>query len=471
MNHSPIAEKKAITQLDKIVEKLTQYADTISFSTLNPAAIHEAKRRLIDSIGCAFGAYLSEPAKIARIMATTVQAEHHGASVVGLYHQTSPEMAAYANGMMFRYLDYNDTYLSLEPAHPSDNIAAILPVAELMEAKGEDIITAIVLAYEIQCRLCDASSIRARGWDHVTYGALSATLAAAKVMGLNKVEMKHAMAIAGTTNINLRQTRIGELSHWKGAAFANVSMNAVFAARLAGNGMTGPSHLFEGERGLIQQVTGPLELGHFGGTAGEDFMINKTYIKYWPAEYHSQSAIDAALQLRNSIGSIDNIESILIESFDAAVDIIGGEEEKWFPKSRETADHSMPYCVAAALMDGDIWMDSFDEKHLNNPQLIALIQKIRMARSEDCNKGYPKGIPNHLKITLKDGTIVDKMVTYPRGHAGNPMTDEEVELKFRRLSEPYITKHAQDEILDTLWHLEQVDDLDLFEDIFASCVV
>jgi 2-methylcitrate dehydratase len=458
-----VAEKKAVTQADSIVEKLVDYTQWLTYDKLTPETIHEVKRRVIDALGCAMGAYLGEPGKIARILAHSVEAPGYGATVLGSFHQSSPEMAAFANGLLMRYLDYNDTYLSLEPAHPSDNIAAVLALAEPEEANGQQIITAITLAYEVQCRLCDAASIRANGWDHVTYGAFSASLAGAQILELDEEQTRHALALAVTPNVTMRQTRVGELSHWKGAAFANASRNAVFAVRLASYGMTGPSHIVEGEMGFQKQVSGPFTLPELGN----DFMINRTSIKFWPAEYHSQSAIDAALQLRKEIGDISRIESIMVESFDAAVDIIGGEEEKWFPKSRETADHSLPYCVAVALMDGEVSQEQFDEKHLQDPVLSALVQKIRMSRNADLNKLYPEGIPNLLKITTSDGQTYSKQVTYPRGHAKNPMTDEEVEDKFRRQAAQVLSKIQIDEILSDLWHLEEQDEIGTLLQIFA----
>ncbi len=462
-----VAEKKAVTHADSISEKFVDYTQWLSYDKLSPEAIHEAKRRVIDALGCAMGAYLGEPGKIARALSQTVEAPHYGSTVLGTFHQSSPEMAAFANGMLMRYLDYNDTYLSLEPAHPSDNIAAVLALAEPEMASGQDIITAIVLAYEIQCRLCDAASIRARGWDHVTYGAFSASMAAAKILQLTPEETEHALALAGVANVTMRQTRVGELSHWKGAAFANASRNAVFAARLAWHGMTGPSHIFEGEMGFKKQVSGPFDLPSKLGGEGDIFMINRTSIKYWPAEYHSQSAIDAALQLRTQLGGIDNIASIDVETFDAAVDIIGGEEEKWFPKSRETADHSLPYCIAVALMDGQVDLEQFDPQHLSDPRISQLIQKIKIHRNSALNQLYPKGIPNLLRIKTVDGQEFLKQVDFPRGHAENPMTDEEVEDKFRRLSSRVLSPTQIEYILAELWQLEEQDEIGDILEAFA----
>src|SRR5207245_6883883 len=221
-----------------------------------------------------------------------------------------------------RYLDYNDTYLALEPAHPSDNLAAVLAVGEVAGAGGRDLITAAVLAYEIQCRLCDAASLRQHGWDHVTYGAISSAIAACKLLKLDAEQTSHAIGMAGVANTALRQTRSGELSMWKGCAFANAARNGVFAALLAAEGLTGPAPIFEGELGFMKLLTGPFELAPLGG-GDQPFMITQTYIKFWPAEYHSQSAIDAALQLRPEGGEIRNIVAIHIHTFDHGVDMSG----------------------------------------------------------------------------------------------------------------------------------------------------
>src|SRR6266511_6492230 len=216
-------------------------------------------------------------------------------------------MAEFAAGLRFeelspvvvhevkrRVIDYNDTYLSKEPAHPSDNIPAALAMAEAENADGRELVVAIALAYEVQCRLCDAASLRARGWDHVTYGAFSSALAAARLMRLDVAQTRHAVGIAGVASAALRQSRVGELSHWKGCAFANAARHGVFAALLAGAGMTGPAPIFEGDNVFVKLVSGPLDgfklPGPEQGLPKDDLMILQTSIKYWPAEYHAQSA-------------------------------------------------------------------------------------------------------------------------------------------------------------------------------------
>lgn len=434
--------------------RLASWAASLRYDDLPPEAVHECKRRLIDSIGCALGAYHSAPARIARQEAMSVTDER-GASILGTKHRTTPSLAAFANGAMVRYLDFNDTYLSLEPAHPSDNIPAALAVAQSIGAGGKDAILGMVIGYEVQCRLCDAASLRAHGWDHVYYGALSTALLAGKLQGLDAAKLEHALGLAGVCNVATRQTRTGQLSMWKACAFSNAARNGIFAASLARRGMSGPFEIFEGPKGIFKQLTGPFSVEL---SARENFMINRTYIKYWPAEYHSQSAIDAILQLRDDIGRTP-VVSITIGSFEAAVSIIGSEPEKWRPTSRETADHSMPYCVAVALLDGDVTLDSFDEQRLHDPRVLALLDVTRIHEDPALNAGYPEGIPNHLRVKLADGRTLDKRVDFPRGHYRNPMTDEEVVAKFRKLADGVVSRPTADRILDLAWRLDTLSEL------------
>jgi len=434
--------------------QIATWTDQLRYEQLDDQTIHEVKRRVIDSIACALGAYHAAPCKIVRAVALADNDTRAGI-VLGTTHSTSPDRAAFANGTMVRYLDYNDTYLSLEPAHPSDNIPAAIAVTQAAGRTGRDAILAMVIGYEIQCRLCDAASLRAHGWDHVYYGALSTAVLAGEIWGLNEDQLEHALGLAGVCNIATRQTRTGQMSMWKGCAFANAARNGVFAADLARRGMTGPYEIFEGPKGVFKQLTGPFEL-RLGST--DDFMINQTYIKYWPAEYHSQSAIEAILALRPEIGDRE-VERIHIGSFEAAVSIIGSEPEKWRPTSRETADHSMAYCVAAALLDGDVTLASFDDDRLVDPEILSLMDKTTINEDPELNAGYPKGIPNHLTVSFADGTKLDKRVDYPRGHALNPMTDDEVVAKFRRLADGVVSDATADRILSAVWKLDELSDL------------
>jgi 2-methylcitrate dehydratase len=473
---------------EPLANRLAEYACQLRFEDLPGPVVHEAKRRFIDSFATAVGAMDADAFAIARRCALRVQA-NPGAGLLG-GGRSSPEWATFVNGLLIRYLDYNDTYLSLEPAHPSDNLAAVLAAGEMASAGGRELITAAVLAYEIQCRLCDAASLRKHGWDHVFYGAISSAIAACKLLRLDALQTTHAIGMAGVANTALRQTRAGELSMWKGCAFANAARNGVFAALLAAEGMTGPAPIFEGKVGIMKLLTGPFELPFLGGErngAGSvsdrsdpathhspltthdspNFMITKTYIKFWPAEYHSQSAIDAALQLRPQVGDIRQVSAIDIHTFDAAVDIIANEPEKWRPTTRETADHSLPYCTAVALTDGDVTLAQFDPKRFTDPALLDLVAKVKVHRDPALTARYPNGIPNRLTVILNNGRTLTKEVEFPRGHAHNPMTDAEVEQKFRVLVESRYGKQKADRILAVCWELEKLKKAEALMTLFV----
>ena len=202
-----------------LAERLAEYAKSLRYTNLPSDVVHEVKRRMVDSFACAYGAITAPPSKIAKRLALRVSLKD-GATVWGTRHRTIPELAAFANGSLVRYLDCNDTYLSKEPAHSSDNIPACLAIAESLQVNGRQLIQSIVLAYEVQCRLCDAAALRPRGWDHVTYGAFSTSIATAKLLNLSKAKTIHAINPAGITAGALRQTRGGEVSFWKACAFA-----------------------------------------------------------------------------------------------------------------------------------------------------------------------------------------------------------------------------------------------------------
>ncbi|HVL39044.1 MAG TPA: MmgE/PrpD family protein [Fimbriimonadaceae bacterium] len=455
-----------------LAHNIARFACNLRYEDLPQEAVHEVKRRLIDSMGCAMGAWLAEPAKIARQLAMFSSSDI-GATVIGTSHLSTPENAAFANGVMFRYLDYNDTYLSKEPAHPSDNLAAILAIADAFDLDGKDVILAAVVAYEVQCRLCDAYSIRARGWDHVTYGSFSTVAGCGAMLGFDEETMVHALGLSGVPNNAMRQTRVGELSMWKGCAFANASRNGVFATLLANMGMTGASQVFEGQMGFFNEVCGgdQFDIPVWGGK-GEPFMINRTYIKKYPAEYHSQSAVDCAYEIMAQHGgrlTPDEVESVEIATFNASYEIIGGEPEKWRPQSRETADHSLPYITCAAMVDGEVTMATYAEKRFRDESLLSLVAKTKVVPDAELNELYPEqGIPNRVTVRLKDGREYVSRVDAPRGHALNPMDDAEVDAKFHSMADLMLGEHAAEDALTEMWQLDQQDEL---HDIFSAMIV
>src|SRR6476620_705117 len=449
-----------------LAHQLADYACALRFEDLSKEVVHEVKRRVIDSLGCALGAWKEEPFVIVRRVAADFSAKH-GSTIFGTDHKSPPDWAAFANGCGIRYFDFNDTYLSKEPAHPSDNISAALAVAESVGAGGHELITAIALAYEVQCRFCDAASIRARGWDHVTYGAFSTALASAKLMKLDPKRTRHAVNIAGVAGAAMRQARVGELSHWKGVAFANAARHGVFSALLARAGMTGPGPIFEGHMGFEKQ------LGVSLGNVAEKFivpfaesgdgpasMILRTSIKFWPAEYHSQSAIEAALLLREQIGEGVEVKSMTIESHDASVDIIGSEPEKWKPETRETADHSLPYITAIALIDGEVTEKQFQPARFKDPKVWKFLESVKVERNAELSRLYPDAVANIVHVDLADGRRLTKRVDFPMGHAKNPLKDSHVEEKFDTLVDPMLGSDRARTIIDIVWKLDGAKNVD-----------
>lgn len=447
-----------------LARRFARYAARLAFSDLGPSTVHEAKRRILDSLACAMGGWRSEPASIARRVAAA-GSDPRGATLLGTGFRVPPDMAAFANGAAIRYLDYNDTYLSLEPAHPSDNLAATLAAAEAAGRSGRDLILATVLAYEAQCRLCDAASLRARGWDHVTYGSFSSTLGAGILLGLSEAALVHAQGLAAVCSCAMRQTRVGELSMWKACAFSVVARGGVLAARLAKAGMTGPAPIFEGSMGFERQVSGPMRpvrLTRPGGT----FMLDRTYIKRWPAEYHSQSAIDAALEilakgpagLRRRLADPAFVKGIEIDSHDAAVDIIGSEPEKWDPRSKETADHSLPYITVSALLDGGVTERTFEPRRFRDPGRLGIVRRVKVRRDREFSRGYGESFGNRVTVRTAAGTFRAE-VLHPKGHPRNPMADAEIEAKFRRLSDGLLSPRAQDRAIQAVWDLDRMRDV------------
>ena len=444
---------------DRYSRMLAEYAASVRWEEIPDRTVHEVKRRILDTLGVALAAYGEPAPRVARAYAYQFPVEH-GATLWGTPFRTSPDVAAFVNGVMVRYLDFNDTYLSREPLHPSDMIPALVTLAEWGQAPARELLTAVAVAYELGVTLCDAASLRAHGWDHVNYVGVAVAAAAGRLLGLSVEAIEHAIALAAVPHGAMRQTRAGELSMWKGAAAANSSRNAVFAALLASKGMTGPYQPFAGEMGFFKQL--------LGGEAFDEaalaplaqrrppVRILETHIKFWAVEYHAQSAVDAALQLRADVGDVAAVESMHIDTFRAAYEIIARDPEKWQPRTRETADHSLPYISWVALLDGQVGPGSFSEQRLQDPALRRLLkEKTTLREDPELTRGYPEGIPNRIVVRTRDGREHTREVRFPRGHARNPMSDDEVLQKFYRnvgwaFSEPQARR-----VVDWVMTLEQ----------------
>ena len=453
----------------ELARSLAEYMLSVQYRRLDLRTVKEMKARIVDALGCAIGAYGAEPVTLARKMVTGLRGTGNS-TLIGTRSKTTPELATFVNGLMIRYFDFNDTYLSKEPAHPSDNLAPCFAVAETEAAPGEELIATAVAAYEIQCRLCDAADIRHRGWDHVNYGLVSSSLAAAKLMGLDVGKAAQSVNIALSGHIAMRQVRAGELSMWKGASFSNAARNGVFAALLAREGMTGPSPIFEGAMGFFTQVSGKfsLDVRRFGGRRGT-YRVNESYIKYWPAEYHAQSAIWAALEVRRHVKDLGDVKSVVVETHEAGFNILGKEKEKWRPKTRETADHSLPYIVGMALIRGTINNSTYSTKNTGDPRNLRFVKKVKVVEDPEFTALYPKkGIANRVTVTETGGREIRAQVVVPKGHPLNPMSKEDIEAKFLRLTRNHLGEREAKEALPRLWNLEKERDLGSVLEMLSS---
>ncbi len=447
------------TSAPTIVQQLSRYVSALRYEDLPQDVVRQAKRLIVDTVGCALGGFHSEPARIARDIAATVSSAQPARLLVS-GEATSPDLAAFANGVAIRYLDFNDGYTSTgESGHPSDSFAAVLAAGELHRASGRDAILATVIAYEVFCRVCDARDLKPLGFDHTTVGGLASAAAAARLFRLEPARIEQALNLHVAANVALYQTRIGNVSMWKGCAYANASRNAVFATMLAARGMSGPSPVYEGIGGYFKAVTrGAFSLPEMGG-AQHPFRIMECSIKRFPLGQYSQTVAEAALQLRERIADPARIESVHVATVSTAIRLMADDPDKWEPQTRESADHSMPYTVAIALLHGEIGEEHFADRFLFDPAVRALTRKVTVSESDEANRRMPIAMLCEMTIRLRGGETLRAEVEYHRGHHRNPMSDAEVERKFRRLSQPVLATPGCDRLLARLWTLDEAADL------------
>ena len=451
--------------MDATIEYLSDYACRLSYEDLSPDAVHQVKRTLVDTLGCGAGALDGEPASIARRAASRVRG-NPPARILGSAQQTSMDLAAFANTVLVRYLDCNDTYAARGTGHPSDMIPAVLAVADGHKANGRAVITAITTAYEVFCRLAD--EVPLKGWDQGMFAAIGAACGAGTILGLDRTAMGNAIAIAITTGVPLGVTRIGELSMWKGCATAAAIRTGVFAAELAAEGMTGPGHAFEGRDGLWQHLGIEAPKWPRLGGEGEPFRITRTSFKAYPAVVHTQGPIGLVLELRGQIVAA-NVASVHVATYGDAVRRTASEAEKWDPKTRETADHSIPYLVAAAFQDGGVTPATFAPSRIQDPALRPLIKKLTVVEEPEFTRRYPAEACTRIEVTTTDGRRMAAETSHPKGHHRNPLTDAEVEAKFRGLASRALGRERCDRVLVEAWSLENAATLDgLFESLIVA---
>jgi 2-methylcitrate dehydratase len=419
----------------ELAEKIAEYVVDVDYKDLSQTVIDEAKRRVIDTLGVAKASLQSPPALVNKKMVNYYPGDSY---LIG-GGRASPDFSSFYNGLLIRYLDFNDTYLSKEPLHPSDMIGALLSVGTLFNKTGKDLILSVAVGYEVGVRLCNSSSLRKKGYDHVNFLEVATASALSKMLSLSREQVVNAISITLVPHIAMRETRSGELSMWKAGAAANADRNATFATLSALNGFTGPSKPFSGKMGFINQIANDMDLTEFE-KMDKPSGILKTYIKEFPVEYHAEAAIEAALKI-----NVKNIKKVVIETYEAAKTILA-DPEKWNPKNRETADHSLPYVVAVSLLYHDFWLDSY--QHINNPSVLNLMKNITVTENRQYNEVYAEQLPTKIIVKLDNGEVIEEEVKIPKGHSNMPMNNEEVENKYVKLG-------GSKNELNAVWTLEE----------------
>ena len=456
-SQSAMAGDVSAASATPLARRLADYALGLRYEDLDSATIERVKIHLIDSLGCGVGA-LNEPAvRICREIALPVGGT---STIIGTNRRTTPDLAAFANGAAIRYLDFNDTYVGKFAIHPSDNIAPCLAVAEAERASAQELITAIVIAYEVNCRLTDALDISARGWDPPVLGLPAVALAAGRLMKLTEEQLTHAVGLAINDHIPLGLTRAGDLSEWKGIAVAEAGRNAVFAVRLARTGLTGPAPIFEGKSGVFQQISGAakIDVASFGGR-DRPFRIHQCILKPYPAVIYTQTAIVAAIEVAKEVGALDQIVTIDIATSRRGYERTGSEPEKWDPKTRETADHSLAYITARAMFDGDITSESFSEQKFRDPAVLTFMQKIKVAEDPALTARTGGAVPTRVTATLSDGKRITRESDHAPGFVARPMNRSEVERKFRGNVGERWPKEQTETNQNALWTIDQTNDI------------
>ncbi|HEX7976666.1 MAG TPA: MmgE/PrpD family protein [Anaerolineales bacterium] len=430
----------------KQVEHLANFVHRASYEEMSEQARRQLKIRVLDALGCAIGALEGEPVRLIRKNVFTFG----GASLCSLIAggRTAPDRAAFYNSALVRYLDFNDGYLAKgETCHPSDNLGAVLAACEYANRSGRDFLCALAVAYQVQCRLSDVAPVRSKGFDHTVQGAYAVAAGVSKALGLDAAKTAQAVAIAGTAFNALRVTRTGALSNWKGLAYPDLAFSVTHTTFLAGLGITGPLEVFEGNKGLMNAITGPFEIDWQAENLEK---VRDTVVKKFNAELHSQSALEGVLELKQEHPfQAEQVRKIEVDIFDVAFKIIGGGEEgdKIEVHTKEEADHSLPYMLSAAILDGQVLPEQYDLERINRPDIQVLLRQIEIRPSESYSRRFPAEFPCRIAVTLHDGQVLVKEKADYEGFHTRPVSWDMAVRKFSVLSSPYVPGSLRDEIV------------------------
>jgi 2-methylcitrate dehydratase len=445
---------------DTVTAKMARWAADLKFEDLGDKAIHEARRYLLDSLGCAFGGYRQEDARIA----LKVLEEIGGAgpaTILGNGKKTDPLTASLANALMVRVMDYNDIYWQQDPSHPSDIIPAALACGERAGKNGKDLIVGVVLGHEFEMRLCEAAfpGIRERGWHHATLTAFASPIVAGWMIDLPWEKIQHAIGISASRHATLGAVTAGKLTMMKNTVDPMATQSGVLAALLAEEGYTGPEHVLDGKEGLAQCLGPDWKFEVLVDGLGESWRIERCGMKAFPTEALTHAPISAVLDIvtENDLAP-SQVEKVHIRSLARAADILA-DPSKYDPRTKETADHSLPYVIAAAVVDRQVTPAQFEADRIMSDDIRAQLNKVEVVADPEIEKVFPELQRVIVTIKTTDGRELTKQLDYPKGDPRNPLSDGEIEEKFDALARPVLTDDARRRIKDAVWGLEKLSSI------------
>jgi 2-methylcitrate dehydratase len=455
--------------MDSISREWAKFATSLQYEVLPDNVVKEVKRFLFDTIGCALGGFKVEDAEIF----LDVLRQSGGvpeATVIGSGEKTSAYNATLANSLMVRAMDYNDIYWKEDPSHPSDIIPAALSPGEVCKSSGKEIITAIVLAYEFEQRLCEFAKpgIRERKWHHASLTQFVSPVVAGRIYGLDEDQIVNAVGISGCHNFTPGVVAAGHLTMMKNTVDPLATQSGVMAAQLAAKGYIGPEAIFEGKEGFVDTFGGEFDLDVLTDGLGASYRILECSMKAYPVEALSHGPISATLSLmrENNLRHQD-VEKVVVKVTHRAKDILA-DPTKYDPTTKETADHSLPYVISAAVVSGKITPDEFTEAKIMDPEIRCMLPRIEVVADEKIESVFPRLKAADVEISLMDGSSYSKWVDYPKGDYRAPMNEEELWTKFSSLADPIVSRPRQEEIGEMILNLEQISDMGKLMDKLVS---
>jgi 2-methylcitrate dehydratase len=443
---------------DTITAKMARWAAALEYHHLSHDAVYQAKRFLLDSVGCALGGYQQHDVVIALEVLNEI-AGRGTSTVIGTGKKTDPVSASLANALMIRCMDYNDIYWKQDPSHPSDIFPAAIACCERAESDGKELIVGFVLGHEFEMRMCEAAfpGIRERGWHHATLTAFASPIVAGRALRLSWEQIQHAIGISASRHCTMGAVTAGKLTMMKNTVDPMATQSGVLAALLAEKGYTGPEHVIDGKEGLTHCFGPEWKLNLLTDGLGESWRITQCGMKFFPTEALTHAPISAVLDLvkENDLHP-DQVEKVQIRSLARAADILS-DPSKYDPHTKETADHSLPYVIAAALVDRQVTPAQFEMSKIMDPTIREQLKKVEVVADPEIEKVFPALQRVIVNIRTKDGQAFSKQLDFPKGDPRNPLTDAEIEEKFRALAERVLSKKAQDKLIAAIWDLENAE--------------